>query len=37
LHGRTGVADRELDQHLACSTVLESVTHCFLRDAVKLS
>ena len=29
--------ERELDQHLASSTVLESVTHCFLRDAVKLS
>ena len=28
--------ERELDEHLASSTVLESVTHCFLRDAVKL-
>ena len=27
----------ELDQHLASSTVLDSVTHCFLSNPVKLS
>src|SRR4029453_7366018 len=29
--------ERKLDDHLASSTVLDSVTHCLLRDAVKLS
>ena len=33
----SSVTERELDQHLASSTVLDGVTHCFLRDPVKLS
>jgi hypothetical protein len=31
------ITERELDQHLASSTVFDSVTHCFLRDSVTLS
>ena len=30
------ITECELYQHLASSAVFEGVTHCFLRDAVKL-
>ena len=29
--------ERELDEHLPGRTVFDGVTHCFLRDAIKLS